>query len=148
MDKLKLEIQRLSYAKDLPLPGYMTDGASGMDLYAAVDEVVSIKPGEFRLIPAGIKIVLPRGYEGQIRPRSGLAVKKGISIINTPGTIDSDYRGEIKVALINLGTDIFKVNRGERIAQMVVQKCPRVELFEVEETPETERNEKGFGHTG
>jgi len=148
MEQIKLQIQRLNYAKDLPLPNYMTKGSSGMDLHAAVEEKILIKPGNIELIPVGIKIVLPWGYEAQIRPRSGLAIKCGITIINTPGTIDSDYRGEIKVGLINLGKDYFQVNRGDRIAQMVIQKYTPVEMIEVDEIPKTERNDKGFGHTG
>ncbi len=148
MDKIKVEIQKMDSAKDLPLPGYMTEGASGMDLYAAVTQREVIEPGGIFLVPAGIKIALPAGYEAQVRPRSGLAVKKGVTVINAPGTVDSDYRGEIKVALVNLGKDYFYVNRGDRIAQMVIQKLPLVELTEVKSVDTTPRNEGGFGHTG
>ena len=148
MEIVTLKIKRLEYAKDLPMPKYMTEGSSGMDLYAAVSEQEIIESGKIKLIPVGITIILPPGYEAQIRPRSGLAVKWGITVINSPGTIDSDYRGELKVALVNLGDYAFKINRGDRIAQMMVQKCPQVELLEIDNVPTSDRNEGGFGHTG
>lgn len=148
MAKVRVEIQRMEKARDLPLPGYMTGGASGMDVYAAVSEKTLIASGDIVTIPAGIKMALPPGYEVQIRPRSGLAARHGITVINTPGTIDSDYRGEVKVALINLGKENHYINRGDRIAQMVVQEIPAVELREVDSVDVTERNEGGFGHTG
>jgi dUTP pyrophosphatase len=135
-------------AKDLKLPSYMTRGAAGMDLYANVTEDTLIKPGDIKLVPTGIKISIPEGYEAQIRPRSGLALKYGISMVNAPGTIDSDYRGEINVILINFGKEDFIVKRGERIAQMVINKVEVVDFTETDALDETERGAGGFGHTG
>jgi dUTP pyrophosphatase len=127
MKVLKVKVKRLSHAKDLPLPFYATPGAAGMDLlYAGYEEVV-LKPFERRLLPTGIAIELPEGYEAQVRPRSGLAIKHGITVLNSPGTIDSDYRGEIKVILINLGSEDFVIRRGDRIAQLVVAKVEKVQ---------------------
>lgn len=135
---------------DLVLPRYMTPLSAGMDICAAVQKTaaVCIEPGRIALIPTGFAMALPPGYEAQIRPRSGLAVKYGIGIINTPGTIDADYRGEVKIALINLGQAPHVVQRGDRIAQMVIQRIPRVRVEVVETLDETERNAGGFGHTG
>ncbi len=147
MNSCKLLIKRL-HSFDLPLPTYQTEGSSGMDLYAAIDEPVLIKPLERTIIPTGIAIELPEGFEAQIRPRSGLALKHGITILNSPGTIDEDYRGEIKVILINLGQEDFLINRGDRIAQLVLSKIYRVNLLEVEGLRETKRSDGGFGHTG
>lgn len=146
----KLWIAKTADAADLPLPRYMTEGAAGMDLYANVRDSVTAAPGEIRLIPTGIRIALPKGFEAQIRPRSGLALKHGVTLVNTPGTIDSDYRGEIKIILINHGGADFVVRRGERIAQMVICKLPEVCWQEVDEAElsETERGAGGFGHTG
>ena len=143
---VKLLIKKIQ--KNIVLPEYKTIGSSGMDLVANVDKTVKILPGEKKIISTGIMVAIPNQYEIQIRPRSGLAAKKGISILNTPGTIDSDYRGEIKVILINLGKEIFEVNRNDRIAQMVVCPIIKVELDEVEILPETFRGEGGFGSTG
>ena len=143
---VKLLIKKIK--KNIVLPEYKTIGSSGMDLVANVDKTVKILPGEKKIISTGIMVAIPSQYEIQIRPRSGLAAKKGISILNTPGTIDSDYRGEIKVILINLGKDIFEVNRNDRIAQMVVCPIIKVEIDEVEILPETIRGEGGFGSTG
>ena len=134
--------------EDLPLPGYMSPGASGMDLYAAVTNPVIIPPGEVALIPIGIRIALPEGFEAQVRPRSGLAVKYGIGILNSPGTIDSDYRGEIKVIAFNFGKEPFAVNRGERIAQMIITRVARAVLVERDDLEDTQRGTGGFGHTG
>lgn len=145
---MKLVIKRMENAKDLPIPQYMTLGSAGMDLYANVDDTVIINPNEIKIIPTGIAIALPNCYEAQIRPRSGLAAKYGISLVNTPGTIDSDYRGEIKVIMINFGTNPFEVKRGDRIAQMVINKIEIPEIVEVEELDETERGKGGFGSTG
>lgn len=131
-----------------PLPDYATALAAGMDLRANLEEPVELLPLERSLIPTGIYIQLPEGYEAQIRPRSGLAIKHGIGIVNTPGTIDADYRGEIRVILVNLSNEIFTVNDGERICQMVISKHERVDWSEVEELDETERGDGGFGHTG
>ncbi len=130
------------------LPAYETTGSAGMDLRASLSEPVQLKPLQRTLIPTGIYLELPQGYEAQIRPRSGLAIKKGLSLLNTPGTIDSDYRGEIKVILINLSNETAQVHNGERIAQMIIAKYEQVELEQVDELSETERGEGGFGHTG
>ena len=145
---MKIFIKKLNHGKDLPLPCYMTDGAAGMDLYACVDEEVVIEPAKIKLIPTGISMSMPEGYEAQIRPRSGLAAKHGISIVNTPGTIDSDYRGEIKIIMINFGDKPFLVKRGDRIAQMVINKIETPEVIETDNLNETERGEGGFGSTG
>ena len=134
--------------EDLPLPQYMSEAASGMDLYAAVDENIQLERGEIKLIPTGIHIELPLGYEAQVRPRSGLALKYGLTLVNTPGTIDSDYRGEIGIILCNLGKDRFTVERGMRIAQLVIQPVIRAEMIEVECLEESRRSIGGFGHTG
>tara|TARA_Y100001949_G_scaffold120385_1_gene102366 strand:+ start:353 stop:790 length:438 start_codon:yes stop_codon:yes gene_type:complete len=142
---VKLLIKKLH--KNIILPEYKTDGSSGMDLMANVEQTVKILPGEKKIISTGIMIAIPEQYEIQIRPRSGLAAKNGISVLNTPGTIDSDYRGEIKVILINLGKDIFQINKNDRIAQMIVCPIIKVELKEVESLPETVRGEGGFGST-
>lgn len=131
-----------------PLPEYATENSAGMDLRANIDEPIVLKPLERALIPTGIFIALPHGYEAQVRPRSGLAIKKGITVLNTPGTIDSDYRGMIGVILINLSNEDFVVNDGERIAQMVISKYERAEWEEVDELDETERGAGGYGHTG
>ncbi|AEF17310.1 MULTISPECIES: dUTP diphosphatase [Thermoanaerobacterium] len=147
-NKLILKIKKTYDAKDLPLPKYMSKGAAGIDLYAKVDEDVVIKPGEIKLIGTGIMIQLPEGYEAQIRPRSGLALNNGITMLNSPGTIDSDYRGEIKLILINFGKIDFIVKRGLRIAQMIINKVEIPEIIEVDELDETLRGKNGFGHTG
>lgn len=131
-----------------PLPNYATALAAGMDLRANLSEPVELFPLERSLIPTGLFIQLPEGYEAQIRPRSGLAVKHGISIVNAPGTIDADYRGEIRVVLVNLSNEIFTINDGERICQMVISKHEKVDWSEVEVLDETERGDGGFGHTG
>ncbi len=130
------------------LPKYSTEHSAGMDMRAFLDEDVALKPLERFLVPTGLFIELPEGYEAQIRPRSGLAVKHGISIVNSPGTIDADYRGEIKVILINLSNDDFVIKSGERICQMIIQKYEKAEMIEVEELNESERGAGGFGHTG
>ncbi len=145
---LTLQIRRLPTAEGLALPTYMTPGAAGMDLHAAVDADMVIAPGGIVLVPTGLEVAIPDGFEGQVRPRSGLAVKHGISLPNTPATIDSDYRGEIRVPLINLGRDAFRVSRGMRIAQLVVAPVVRVTWDEVLELPATGRAGKGFGHSG
>ncbi|HJO76340.1 MAG TPA: dUTP diphosphatase [Pelagibacteraceae bacterium] len=142
---VKLLIKKLQ--KNIILPEYKTDGSSGMDLMANVEQTVKILPGEKKIISTGIMVAIPEQYEIQIRPRSGLAAKNGISVLNTPGTIDSDYRGEIKVILINLGKDIFEIKKNDRIAQMIVCPIIKVELEEVESLPETVRGKGGFGST-
>lgn len=133
---------------DIAVPKYMTACSAGMDLCAAVSEPVVIEPGEIRLIPTGFAVCLPRDHEAQIRPRSGLAVKHGIGLINSPGTIDADYRGEIQVALINHGKSVFTVNRGDRVAQMIISPVSRVRIELVDHLPDSERSSGGFGHTG
>ncbi len=142
---VKLLIKKLQ--KNIILPEYKTDGSSGMDLMANVEQTVKISPGEKKIISTGIMIAIPEQYEIQIRPRSGLAAKNGISVLNTPGTIDSDYRGEIKIILINLGKDIFEIKKNDRIAQMIVCPIIKVKLEEVENLPETVRGKGGFGST-
>jgi dUTP pyrophosphatase len=147
-ENLRVSIKRLTGNTDLPLPTYQSEGAVGMDVHAAINDEVAIKPGEVASIPCGFSIAVPEGYEGQIRPRSGLAAEHGISIPNSPGTIDPDYRGEVKILLINYGSEPFVVKRGMRIAQMLILPVPRVEWIEVSELPATTRAEGGFGHTG
>ena len=142
---VKLLIKKLQ--KNIILPEYKTDGSSGVDLMANVEQTVKILPGEKKIISTGIMIAIPEQYEVQIRPRSGLAAKNGISVLNTPGTIDSDYRGEIKIILINLGKDIFEIKKNDRIAQMIVCPIIKVKLEEVENLPETVRGKGGFGST-
>lgn len=148
MSRITLRIARLPGNEDLPLPRYMTEGAAGLDLVAAVPGDQVIEPGRYLLIPTGIRIALPSGYEAQIRPRSGLALKYGVTMLNSPGTIDYDYRGEIKVIAINLGREPFLVKRGERVAQMVIARAEQAELVEVVDLDDTERGGGGFGHTG
>jgi len=145
---ITVKIKRLSAGRDLALPTRMTEHAAGFDLAAAVLEKTTLEPGEIRLIPCGFSMALPPGYEAQVRPRSGLASRHGITMINAPGTIDADYRGEVQVPLINLGKAAFVVERGMRIAQMVIVPVPRVEMIEVDELDSTARGEGGFGHTG
>ena len=142
----KILIKRLS--KEVSLPKYETSGSSGMDLAANIDANISIDPGKTAIVPTGLALSIPKGFEVQIRPRSGLAAKQKISVLNTPGTIDADYRGEIKVILINLGQDSFKVEKGLRIAQMVVCPIVQAQLKEVNDLSETERGKGGFGSTG
>ncbi len=149
MDKISVRIFRVSAEfGDLPLPSYMTEGSAGMDLHAAVSEPLVIDPMSTSLVPTNLKIELPVGFEAQIRPRSGLAFREKIMLPNSPGTIDSDYRGEIKVIMLNLGTEPFIVNRGDRIAQMVISKYARVNWEESASLGETARGEGGFGSTG
>jgi dUTP pyrophosphatase len=145
---LAVKIRRLSTSDGLPLPEYQTAGSAGMDLHAAIAEDVEIAAGRIALIPTGLEIAVPDGFEAQVRPRSGLAVKHGISLPNTPATIDSDYRGEIRVPLINLGSTTFRVSRGMRIAQLIVAPVVRVAWDEVMELPATTRAAGGFGHSG
>ncbi|MEZ4297964.1 MAG: dUTP diphosphatase [Polyangiaceae bacterium] len=135
-------------APDLPLPAYQTSGSAGMDLIAAVVADTPIPPGEWRLIPTGLRIAIPDGFEAQVRPRSGLALRHGLTVLNAPGTIDSDYRGEVKVALINHGPDPFIVRRGERIAQLVIAPVARAEWDPVDELDATGRGDGGYGSTG
>lgn len=148
MEKSLVSIQPLPHAVGLNLPSYATSQSAGMDLCAAIEEAIEIGPGERMLIPTGLAIALPAGYEAQVRPRSGLAVKNGVTVLNSPGTIDADYRGEIKVVLVNLSQEEFTIERGMRIAQMVVAKYEQVEWNVVESLEETERGAGGFGSTG
>lgn len=143
-----LQLKRLDHGKDLPLPAYQSDLAAGLDLVAAVDSPLILAPGKRALVPTGLSMALPAGFEAQVRPRSGLAAKHGVTVLNTPGTIDADYRGEVKVILINLGDDPFEIVRGERIAQMVIAPVLQAELTEVDILSETERGSGGFGSTG
>lgn len=148
MRMLKVKIKKLDHARDLALPEYATAGSSGVDLLAAVRDSIKIMPGEFVSVPTGLCMELPAGYEAQVRPRSGLAKNFGITVLNAPGTIDSDYRGEIQVILINLGKEPFTIKRGDRIAQMVFSAVEKAEIIEVAELTPTKRGENGFGHTG
>jgi dUTP pyrophosphatase len=145
---VSIPIKRLSGCEDIALPAYESIGAAGMDVRAAVKSTLRIEPGGRALIPCGFAIAVPPGYEAQLRPRSGLATKFGVTLVNSPGTIDSDYRGEVGVALINLGTEVFEVPRGLRIAQMVIAPVSKVEWNEVQDLQPTARNSGGFGHTG
>ena len=147
-ERVEVKIQRIEGNEDLPLPRYMSDGASGMDLYAAVTDSVTIPPKEVAVIPIGIRIALPAGFEAQVRPRSGLAARHGIGVLNSPGTVDSDYRGEIKIILFNFGKEDFIVNRGDRVAQMIITRVARAELVEQDSLEDTQRGSGGFGHTG
>ncbi len=143
-----LELKRLDHGKDLPLPAYQSELAAGLDLHAAVDRPVTLAPGERMLVPTGLAMALPAGFEAQVRPRSGLAAKHGVTVLNTPGTIDADYRGEVKVILINLGQEPFEIARGERIAQMIIAPVLQAEIREVDTLSDTERGAGGFGSTG
>jgi dUTP pyrophosphatase len=148
MTTLPVSIVRLPHAEDLALPAYATEHAAGMDLCAAIANDIVIEPGKRALVPTGLSIALPDGYEAQVRPRSGLALKNGLMVLNSPGTIDADYRGEVQVILANCGTEAFSITRGMRIAQMVVAAYSRVAWSEVAELPETARGVGGFGSTG
>lgn len=146
--KTKIQITKTTGNEDIPLPSQMSECAAGFDLYAAVQETAQLAPGDRLLIPTGFAIALPPNMEAQVRPRSGLALKKGITCLNSPGTIDADYRGEVGVILINHGNEAFSVTRGDRIAQMVIQYVPTIEWELVNELLATERGTGGFGHTG
>ncbi len=148
MPEIRVKLVREPDCEDLPLPEYATAHAAGVDLRAAVTAEVVLSPGQRLLVPTGLRIALPDGYEAQVRPRSGLAVRHGIGMVNSPGTIDADYRGEILVILINWGHEPFPIRRGDRIAQLVVAPVTQVEWEPVAELPETERGVGGFGHTG
>jgi dUTP pyrophosphatase len=148
MKKITIHIKRKSGCEDLPLPQYMSSGSSGMDLYADVQGEVVLNPAERKLISTGIFLSIPYGFEAQTRPRSGLALNNGITLVNTPGTIDSDYRGLVNVIVANTGKEPFIIKRGMRIAQMVIQEVVRAEIEETCELDETARSSSGFGHTG
>ncbi|MDZ7697318.1 MAG: dUTP diphosphatase [Deltaproteobacteria bacterium] len=148
MQTIPIKIKRLDHGTDLPMPGYASKGASGMDLRACVEGTIRLRPGDIRLIPTGLALAVPHGYEAQIRPRSGLALHHGIGMLNAPGTIDSDYRGEIGIILVNGGREPFEIRRGDRIAQMVIAKVYQARLMVVEDLDATERGAGGFGHSG
>ncbi|MBT3789264.1 MAG: dUTP diphosphatase [Alphaproteobacteria bacterium] len=148
MPDMDISIKRLPHAADLDLPDYASEAAAGMDLRAAVGEEIQLAPGERKLVPTGFCIELPVGFEAQIRPRSGLALKHGISLLNSPGTIDADYRGEIGVIMANLGAETFSIQRGDRIAQMVIARHERATWQEADTLGDTERGAGGFGSTG
>ena len=146
---LNIEIQKLPHAKDMSLPNYSSENCSGLDLYAAIKNKIKIKNGDIVIIPTGIKIALKKNLEGQIRPRSGLAANFGITVLNTPGTIDADYRGEIKIILINHGKKVFEIERGMRIAQLIITKIKKIKWSEKKKINEqTKRKNSGFGSTG
>ncbi len=147
IEEISIPVRRLPAHGDLPLPQYMTERAAGMDVHAALDGDVEIPPGKRRTIPTGIAIALPEGYEAQIRPRSGIAIRDGVTLVNAPGTIDADYRGEIRILMINHGEKPFTVRRGDRIAQMVIQRVCRAKWTLSGQLDSTVRGEGGFGHT-
>ena len=148
MTEITVAVQRLPHGAGLPLPAYATSDSAGMDLLAAVEAEVVLAPGERKLVPSGLAIALPAGYEAQVRPRSGLSLKHGVTVLNSPGTVDADYRGEVGVILINLGEAPFTVSRGTRIAQMVIAPCSRARWSETETLSASERGAGGFGSTG
>jgi dUTP pyrophosphatase len=145
---MNISFKRLSHGEGLPLPAYQTAGSAGMDLHAAIEADCTIAPGARQLLPCGFSLAIPPGFEGQVRSRSGLALKHGIAVLNSPGTIDSDYRGELGVVLVNHGDTPFVVSRGMRIAQLVVARVEHAAWTEVTELPDTERGQGGYGHTG
>jgi dUTP pyrophosphatase len=149
MTDIKVKVQRISNEfKDIPLPKYETEGSAGMDVRAAVEKEMILESGKVTLVPTNLKVEIPEGFEIQIRPRSGLAAKHGIGLLNSPGTIDSDYRGEIKIILFNFGKEDFVIHHGDRIAQMIISKVYRMEFDESNELSDSERGSGGFGHTG
>lgn len=143
-----VQVQRLPHGEGLPIPRYMTEHAAGMDLYAAVTGELTLATGARTLVPTGLRLAIPPDYEGQVRPRSGLALRQGLTILNTPGTIDADYRGEVQVIVANLGSESVVIRRGDRIAQLVITPVTRATLQVVESLDETARGDGGFGHTG
>ena len=145
---LRVPVKRLAHGANLELPTYATMGSAGMDLRAAVEAYITLPPGERSLVPTGIALALPSGYEGQVRPRSSLALKHGVTVLNSPGTVDPDYRGELSVLLVNHGDQPFTVHRGERIAQLVIAPATTATLREAEDLPDSDRGEGGFGSTG
>jgi dUTP pyrophosphatase len=147
-DHLIIQITQLKNADDLPVPYYQTEHAAGVDLYAAVDGPVTIEAGRWKLVPTGVAVAIPEGYEGQVRPRSGLALKHGIGMLNAPGTIDADYRGEIGVILFNFSDALFRIQRGDRIAQLVFARVEKAQFVKVDALATTARGAGGFGHTG
>ena len=148
MSELRVPLVRLPHGEGLPLPTYATPGSAGADLHAAVESELVLAPGERRAVPTGLALALPDGYEGQVRPRSGLALRAGLTVANAPGTVDSDYRGEVMVILVNLGSEAVTIRRGERIAQLVVAPVTRAAFVEGRELPPSGRGAGGFGSTG
>ncbi|MFH1350755.1 MAG: dUTP diphosphatase [Pseudomonadota bacterium] len=148
MEKVEIRVKRLGGHQDIALPSYETNGSSGMDLRAAVEEDLILRPGEIRLVHTGIAVSIPEGYEGQVRPRSGLALNHGIGMVNSPGTIDSDYRGEIGIIMINWGHKPYTIRRGDRIAQMTLSRVYQAQIVETDHLNPTQRGEGGFGHSG
>jgi dUTP pyrophosphatase len=148
IDTVIVKVKRSDSNPDLPLPSYQSDGSSGLDLQAAISEEITLQPGDIRLIRTGLSISLPKGYEAQIRPRSGLALQHGLGLVNSPGTIDSDYRGEVCVIAINWGKEPLTIKRGDRIAQVIISRVSRAIIEEAQELDPTERGEGGFGHSG
>lgn len=148
MTQVEIAVTRLPHNTDLPLPAYETAQSAGMDLAAAIDAPISLAPGDRAMVPTGLAIALPAGFEAQVRPRSGLAAKNGVTVLNTPGTVDADYRGEVKVILVNLGQETFEIERGMRIAQMVIAPVTQARFAEVDSLTETARGAGGFGSTG
>jgi dUTP pyrophosphatase len=145
---IKLQIRRKEGCEDIPLPRYMSEAAAGMDLCAANDEPMVVEPGQVRLVPTGLYVAVPKGYEGQVRPRSGLALKHGLTLVNSPGTIDSDYRGEVGLIVGNIGPEPYTVQRGTRLAQLVIAPVVQAEIEIVNHLDRTSRGDGGFGHTG
>lgn len=148
MNKIPIKIKRLNQGNDLPLPAYESKGSSGMDIRADVKAPILLNPGEIKLIPTGFALSVPLGYEVQIRPRSGLALKHGVGLVNSPGTIDSDYRGEVGIIMTNWGPEPFAIKRGDRIAQMIISRVFQADLVETDDLDDTSRGQGGFGHTG
>lgn len=149
MNKIKLNIKRISDKyNDVSLPYYATEGSAGMDIRAAIDDEIVINSGEVKLVPTNLMVEIPEGYEIQVRPRSGLALKHGIGLLNSPGTIDSDYRGEVGIIMYNIGKENFVIKRGDRIAQLVLTKFYKADVLETDNISESQRGEGGFGHTG
>lgn len=147
-ERVRVRLRRLPHAADLPLPEPASSGSAGLDLRAAIEDELELAPGQRLQVPTGVSLELPSGWEGQVRPRSGLAARHGVTLLNTPGTIDSDYRGEVQVIVVNLGQEAFRLRRGDRIAQLVVAPVSRVVVEEVESLSDTQRGEGGFGSTG
>ena len=145
---IEIRVRRLPHAEGLPLPGYATTGAAGADLCAAIEDDLTIEPGDREAVATGLVIEIPEGFEGQVRPRSGLALKAGLTVVNAPGTIDSDYRGELKILLVNLGSEASTISRGERVAQLVIAPVIRARFSETSELSASERGDGGFGSTG
>ncbi|MEW6378298.1 MAG: dUTP diphosphatase [bacterium] len=148
MEKIEIKIKKMAGCEDIPLPAYMSELAAGMDVFAAVEDAVKVMPGDWMAVPTGFSIAIPAGYEAQIRPRSGLALRHGIGLMNSPGTIDADFRGEVKIIVVNHGKEPFVIKRGDRIAQMVIHRVYAGCFEVVEDLPETKRSDGGFGHTG